>query len=93
MHRKYMYLCGTTMYDIFNLHAHHLPMKVSRMDDAFLSSCKAALSNLLSSNKIRESDDPFTLFSLAIMNFYSHYCLDDHSSEWCHHDKVCKCSK
>jgi hypothetical protein len=60
------------------------------MDEAFLSSCKAALSNLLSSDKIRESDDPFTVFSSAIMNFYSHYCLDDHSSEWCHHDKVCK---
>ena len=62
--------------------------RCKRMDDAFLSSCNAALSNLLSSDKIKQSDDPFTAFSSAIMNFYSHYCLDKHSSEWCHHDKV-----
>ena len=60
-----------------------------RMDDTFLSSCKAALSNLLSSDRIRQSDDPFTAFSSAIRNFYSHYCLNEHGSEWCHHDKVC----
>ena len=59
------------------------------MDEALLSSCKAALSNLLSSDRIKQSDDPFTAFSSAIVNFYSHYCLDEHSSEWCHHDKVC----
>ena len=62
------------------------------MDDAVLSSCKAALSNLLSSDRIKQSDDPFTAFSCAVMNFYRHYCLDDHSSEWCHHDKVCNVS-
>ena len=59
------------------------------MDEGFLSGCKAALSNLLSSDTIKRSDDPFTAFSSAIMNFYSHYCLDEHSSEWCHHNKVC----
>ena len=49
--------------------------------------CKAELSNLFS-DKIKQSDDSFTTFSSAIMNFYGHYCLDEYSSEWCHHDKV-----
>ena len=43
---------------------------------------------MLSSDKIKQSDDPFSAISSAIMNFYNHYFLDDHSSEWCHHDKV-----
>ena len=63
--------------------------RCKRMDNAFLTSCKTALSNLLSSARIKESDDPFAAFPLAVMNFYSHYCLDEHSSEWCHHEKVC----
>ena len=63
--------------------------RCKQMDDAFLTSCKTALSNLLSSARIKESDDPFAAFSSAVMNFYSHYCLDEYSSECCHHEKVC----
>ena len=58
------------------------------MTDAFIGSCKAALNNLISSEKIQSSDDPYSDFSDAIKNFHVHYCLDDHSSSWCHHEKV-----
>ena len=58
------------------------------MSDAFVNSCKAALSNLISSDKIAASEDPYSAFSSALLNFYKHYCDDDHTSEWCQHDKV-----
>ena len=60
------------------------------MTDPFLGSCKAALNNLISSDKIQASDDPYRDFSEGIMNFHRHYCLDDHSSPWCQHENVCK---
>ena len=50
--------------------------------------CKASLSNLVASDAIQSSEDLLALFSEAIVNFYSHYCLDDHTSTWCHHGKV-----
>ena len=49
--------------------------------------CQAALSNLISSDKIRDSEDLLKSFSEAIINFYHHYCLNKHSSPWCVHDK------
>ena len=58
------------------------------MTEGLLGHCKAALSNLISSEKIQGSDDPVKSFSEAILNFHSHYCLDDHSSPWCCHEKV-----
>ena len=58
------------------------------MGEGFLNSCKAALSNLISSEVIESSDNPYADFSSAIKNFHDHYCLDDHTSTWCHHDKV-----
>ena len=58
------------------------------MTEGLLGHCKAALSNLISSEKIQGSDDPLKSFSEAILNFHSHYCLDDHSSPWCCHEKV-----
>ena len=58
------------------------------MTESFLSSCKAALNNLISSDKIQASQDPYTDFSEGIRNLHSHYCLDDHSSPWCQHDMV-----
>ena len=53
-----------------------------------MGSCKAALSNLILSDKIQEGEDAFKSFSESILNFHPHYCLDVHSSPWCHHDKV-----
>ena len=58
------------------------------MSEAFLGSCKAALNNLISSDAIQKSDNPFQAFSEGILNFHAHYCEDDHSSTWCHHEKV-----
>ncbi len=60
------------------------------MSVEFLRSCKSALRNLISSERIEESDDPYSLFSDGVLNFVSHYCLDDHTSTWCHHLKVRK---
>ena len=59
------------------------------MSEAFISSCKVALHNLIASDKVCESADPYASFSDGIMNFHAHYCRDDHTSFWCHHDKVC----
>ena len=62
------------------------------MTEPFLTSCKSALNNLIASEKVYDSADPFTEFSDAILNFFSHYCLNDHSSSWCVHDKVSFCA-
>ena len=62
--------------------------KCKRMSDPFLGSCKAALNNLISGDIIKESKDPYTAFSQGILNFHHHYCLDEHSSSWCIHEKV-----
>ena len=65
----------------------------------FMGGCKAALSNLIASDqimgkeKIMGKENAFTSFSEAILNFYQHYCLDEHSSPWCCHDKVRKVNK
>ena len=63
-------------------------LRCRRMPESFLGHCKAALSNLIASDQIQESNDPLKSFSEAIVNFYFHYCLDVHSSAWCHHEKV-----
>ena len=52
------------------------------MTEGLLGHCKSALSNLISSEEVQESDDPLKSFSEAILNFHSHY------SPWCHHEKV-----
>jgi len=59
-----------------------------RMSEAFINSCKNALSNLISSETILQSEDPYSAFSSALLNFYQHYCLDKHDSKWCDHEKV-----
>ena len=58
------------------------------MNEAFIGSCKAALSNLIAVDKLYESEDPCQEFSAGILNFHAHYCQDDHNSSWCYHDKV-----
>ena len=58
------------------------------MADPFLTSCKIALNNLISSDKIQGSDTPYEDFKEGLLNFHNHYCKDDHSSSWCYHDKV-----
>ena len=62
-----------------------------RMTEQFLTSCKSALSNLIGSDKVYSSENPFAAFSDGILNFHSHYCLNDHTSPWCFHDKVSFC--
>jgi len=58
------------------------------MNEDFISSCKAALSNLIAVDQLYESEDPYQEFSAGILNFHAHYCQDDLSSSWCYHDKV-----
>lgn len=60
------------------------------MPEEFLNSCKTALRNLIASDQMVESEDPYPLFSEGVLNFYQHYCLDVHTSTWCHHEKVRK---
>ncbi len=60
------------------------------MPEQFIGSCTAALSNLISSDVIQSAQDPYKAFCEGIMNFHQHYCLNDHSSPWCHHEKVRK---
>ena len=62
--------------------------RCKRMSEAFVSSCKVALSNLIASDTVYDSDDPYAAFSEGIINFLHHYCHDDHSSPWCHHAEV-----
>ena len=61
------------------------------MGDPFLTSCKNRLANLISMDAIKESENQFAAFSEAVQNMYSHYCLDDHQSKWCTHEKVNTC--
>ena len=58
------------------------------MSEAFLGRCKASLNNLTASEAVQESEDPYSAFSEGILSFYQHYCLDIHTSSWCHHGKV-----
>ena len=62
--------------------------RCKRMPESFLNHCKAALSNLIASDRLQLAEDPYQSFSDGITNFFSHYCLDNHQSSWCHHDKV-----
>ena len=58
------------------------------MPDTFLTytRCKVSLNNLIST--CIESDDPYNEFSNGLVNFYNHYCEDNHGSKWCYHEKV-----
>ena len=62
--------------------------RCKRMNEAFITSCKTALRNLISSEAVLESEDPHASFSDGLMNFYFHYCYNDHTSTWCYHEKV-----
>ena len=64
--------------------------RCKRMSESLLAHCKAALSNLIASDTVEASDDPLKAFSDGVFNFIPHYCLDDHSSSWCQHDKAGK---
>ena len=44
-----------------------------------MNHCKVALSNLIASDRVTNSDNPFQAFSDGVLNFFNHYCLDDHS--------------
>lgn len=54
-----------------------------------MKSCKNRLSTLIVSAAVTESEDPFGSFSSALLNMHNHYCMDDHTSKWCTHEKVC----
>jgi len=58
------------------------------MTDDLLTHCKAALSNVIASEVVQQSANPFTEFADGIRNFVDHYCNDSHTSSWCHHPKV-----
>ncbi len=58
------------------------------MSDDVLTHCKAALSNVIASDVVQQSDNPFKEFADGIRNFVQHYCWDSHASSWCHHPKV-----
>ena len=64
--------------------------RCKRIPEGLLTHCKAALSNLIASERVESADDPLTAFSDGILNFIGHYCLDDHRSSWCCHEKVDK---
>ncbi len=63
-------------------------MNGQRMPKSLLSHCKTSLGALISSDAVNNDEDPLQAFSEGIKNFYNHYCKDDHSSKWCHQDKV-----
>ena len=43
----------------------------------------------MASIDVVEADDPLKCFSDSILNFYNHYCFDDHTFVWCgYHPKV-----
>lgn len=63
------------------------------MPEEFIGSCTTALKNLISADDIKTSATPYSDFSEGIKNFHKHYCLDDHTSRWCHHPKVHKCTQ
>ncbi len=58
------------------------------MSDSTMNSCKTALNNLITSDRVSGSEDPYEAFSEGILNFHAHYCLDDRRSSWFYHDKV-----
>ncbi len=58
------------------------------MSHSTLNRCKAELKNVIASDRVKGSGDPYEAFSEGFLNFHAHYCLDDHSSSWCYHDKV-----
>lgn len=58
------------------------------MPEQLLGSCSSALTNLISSDAVKGHEDPFSAFSEGVLNFHAHYCLDDHTSSWCTHEKV-----
>ena len=60
------------------------------MPDSLLNNCKAALSHLIASERVNQSANPFKAFSEGVTNFVQHYCHDNHTSSWCHHNKVNK---
>ena len=62
--------------------------KCKRMPENFIGSCTAAFKNLIASDIIQSAEDPYEAFSEGILNFHSHYCLNNHTSTWCHHEKV-----
>ena len=60
------------------------------MPDSLLNNCKAVLNNLIASEQVNKSANPFQAFSEGVTNFVQHYCHDNHTSSWCHHNKVNK---
>ena len=74
-------------YKFLQCKAEGLP-RCRRMTDAFIGSSKAALKNLIAAEMVTDSEDPYTSFSEGLLNFHEHYCVDDHSSDWCWHEKV-----
>lgn len=61
----------------------------SKINDSFINRAKKSLRNVISSPDVAAASDPLGAFSEALVNLHSHYCLDNHTSEWCkYHSKV-----
>jgi len=58
-------------------------LQCKRMSKIFVDRAKHSLKCLMSCSEVLDSDNPLTAFSEGIMNFYNHYCKDEHASEWC----------
>ena len=66
-----------------------LPPCKSKINDSFINRAKKSLRHVMSSPDVVAARDPLAAFSEALVNLHSHYCLDDHTSEWCkYHSKV-----
>ena len=52
--------------------------RCKRMPEGLLTHCKAALSNLIASERVESADDPLTAFSDGILNFIGWMTVDHH---------------
>ncbi|XP_065915443.1 uncharacterized protein [Dysidea avara] len=60
-----------------------VPKCKARITEQLITRAKKSLRNIMACPDVLTSDDPLKAFSEALLNFHCHYCLDQHSSEWC----------
>ena len=58
-------------------------LQCKRMSKVFVDRAKHSLKCLMSCSEVLDSDNPLAAFSEGVMNFYNHYCKDEHASVWC----------
>ena len=57
-------------------------LQCKHMSKVFVERVKHSLKCLMSCSDVLDSDNPLATFSEGIMNFYNHYCKDEHASVW-----------